>query len=153
MAIGGPASSLRIVRRFDAPPERVFDAWIDPAIAGRWLFTGPTSESHATSMEVRIGGRWTITDVRDGVTYTAIGEYVEIDRPRRLVFTFEMPQFSPNADRVTVEIVPDRSGCVLTLTQEGIDIAGELEQLPPGATGDSASGWGSMFDELAALLG
>jgi len=80
------------------------------------------------------------------------GEYLEIDRPRRLVFTFSMPQFSPNSDRITVEIAPDGDGCLLTFTQEGADIAEELRQLPPGAKVGSEQGWAEMFGRLAAAL-
>ena len=41
----------------------------------------------------------------------AEGEYLEIDRPRWLVFTFRMPQFSDSEDRVVVEIAPLAEGC------------------------------------------
>jgi uncharacterized protein YndB with AHSA1/START domain len=135
--------TLRITRRFDAAPERVFDAWIDPARAGRWLFTTPTSERHSTDLDVRVGGTWSITDRRDGVDYTALGEYVEIDRPRRLVFTFGMPQFSPLSCTVSVEIVADGDGCRLTLSQDSLT----EEALEP-----TRAGWSGMFDALAATL-
>lgn len=85
--------------------------------------------------------------------YTGGGEYLEIDRPRRLVLTFAMLQFSPNSDLITVEIVPRGAGCVLTFTQEGIDISEELRQLPPGVEGGTEHGWRLMFDQLAAALG
>jgi uncharacterized protein YndB with AHSA1/START domain len=133
--------TLRITRRFDATPERVFDAWIDPGRAGRWLFTSPSSERHSTDLDVRIGGKWTIVDRRDGVDYTAAGEYVAIDRPHRLVFTFGMPQFSPLFCTVTVEIVADREGCVLTLSQD---------KLAPDAREPVEQGWSDMFDALMA---
>jgi hypothetical protein len=75
-----------------ASAERVFDAWVNPGTAAKWLFTTPKSEWHNAEMDVRVGGRWTIVDRREGTDYKAIGEYLEIDRPRRLAFTFGMPQ-------------------------------------------------------------
>jgi uncharacterized protein YndB with AHSA1/START domain len=135
--------SARITRRFHYPPERVFDAWVDPKLAGRWLFTSPMSETHDTRLDVRVGGKWTITDRRDGTDYTAIGEYLEIDRPRRLVFSFGMPQFSPEFGKVIVEIVPAGDGCILTLTQESV---------PDNAEAGIVEGWNLMFKGLAAIL-
>jgi uncharacterized protein YndB with AHSA1/START domain/predicted enzyme related to lactoylglutathione lyase len=134
---------IRITQRFEASATRVFDAWTNPGTASKWLFTSPTSESNRTEMDARVGGKWTITDRRGGTDYTGMGEYLEIDRPRRLVFTFGMPQFSPYFNRVIVEIVPEGRGCVLTLTQEGVLAANEkgLEE-----------GWGKMFVNLAATL-
>ena len=135
--------SARLTRRLDAAPERVFDAWLDPQIACRWLFTSPTSQANNTEIDAWVGGKWRITDRRGGVDYMGHGEYLEIDRPRRLVFTFGMPQFSPAFNRVTVEIEPDGTGSILTLTHEGV----------PGT--DKAGlemGWGEMFDHLAAAL-
>ena len=136
-------ATLRMSRRFDASPERVFDAWLDPAIAAKWLFTTPGSESHSTEIDARVGGAWTIVDRRDGVDYRALGEYLQIDRPRRLVFTFGMPQFSDSLNRVTVELTPDGQGALLTLTQEG---------LPPGTESALEEGWRAMFDQMACAL-
>ena len=135
--------SVRLTRRFDASPERVFDAWLQPEIARRWLFTSPASQSHTTEIDPRVDGKWRITDRRDGVDYVGHGEYLEIDRPRRLVFSFGMPQFSPEFNRVTVEIEPDGAGCRLTLTQE---------RAPASAQAGLEQGWREMFDQLDAVL-
>ncbi|HEU5101117.1 MAG TPA: SRPBCC family protein [Roseiflexaceae bacterium] len=148
-----PDRFLCMTRRFEAAPERVFDAWLSPEVARKWLFTSPFDEAYHAELDARVGGRWTITARRGGMDYTALGEYLEIDRPRRLVFTFTMPQFSPNSDRLTIEIVPDGAGCILTLTQAGVDIANELRLLPPGIQGGTEKGWIEMFDILAAALG
>lgn len=78
-----PDRILRMTRRFDAAPERVFDAWLDPQMASKWLFTSPESEKYEAQIDARIGGRYTITDRRGGKEYTGVGEYLEIDRPRR----------------------------------------------------------------------
>jgi uncharacterized protein YndB with AHSA1/START domain len=132
-----------ITRRFEASPERVFDSWVNLETARKWLFTSPTSERNTTEIDARVGGKWTITDRRDGTDYTALGEYLEIDRPRRLVFTFAMPQFSNEADRIVVEIVPDGTGCVLTLTHE---------LLPADYHEATKDGWGKMFTALDEVL-
>jgi uncharacterized protein YndB with AHSA1/START domain len=137
------ATVLRIERRFDATPETVFDAWLDPRIAAGWLFTAGSSEAHAIGLDPRLGGQW-ITDRRLGRDYQARGEYLEIDRPRRIVFTFGMPQFSPEFCRVTVEIRRDGAGCVLELTQEPV---------PVGDQDGARRGWLEMFDTLAAAVG
>jgi uncharacterized protein YndB with AHSA1/START domain len=135
--------TLRLTRRFAAAPERLFDAWTDPRLAAGWLFTTPASEAHHVEIDLRVGGRWEIVDRRGGVDYRAIGEYLEIERPRRLVFTFGMPQFSDGFTTVVVEIAADGDGAVMTLTQDGLaaDAVAALEQ-----------GWGDMFDTLDAGL-
>ena len=136
--------TLRLVRRFDAAPQRLFDAWTDPQLAAGWLFTTPASEAHRCVLDLRVGGRWEIVDRRDGTDYRAIGEYLEIDPPRRLVFTFGMPQFSDGFTQVTVEIAPDGTGSQMTLTQS---------PLPPEAVAALEQGWREMFDQMAGVLG
>jgi uncharacterized protein YndB with AHSA1/START domain len=135
---------LQMTRRFDASPERVFEAWTDPKIAAAWLFTSLTSEAHHTQLDVRVGGKWEITDRRDGVDYRAVGEYLEVAAPSRLVFSFGMPQFSAAFTTVTVEIAADGNGAVMTLTQAGLD---------PAHVEATRKGWDDMFDELALRLG
>jgi uncharacterized protein YndB with AHSA1/START domain len=136
--------TVRVTRRFDAPPERVFDAWLDPETAGRWLFATATGQMVRTEVDARVGGRYTFTDRRDGEDVEHTGEYVEIDRPRRLVFTFAVPRFSALVTRVVIDIVPQGTGCELTLTHEGV--------LPEYAT-RTEGGWGMILDGLAAALG
>jgi len=146
MSATGAASELRALRmsrRFDASPERLFEAWTDPDLAARWLFTSPTSERHSAELDVRVGGKWAITDRREGVDYRALGEYLEVERPRRLVFTFGMPQFSPAFNKVTVEVDADGAGSMMTLTQE---------DLPADYIPATEEGWRAMFDALAGLL-
>ncbi len=147
-----PDRVLHMTRHFEAAPERVFDAWLNPETVGKWLFVTPADETYTAELDARVGGNWTITARRGGMNYTASGEYLEIDRPRRLVFTFAMLQFSPNTDCITIEIAPSGTGCILTFTQAGIDIATELRMLPPGVEGGTEHGWKLMFEMLAALL-
>ena len=135
-------TTVRVKHRFTASPERVFDAWLDPERARRFLFATPTGQMVVAETDPRVGGHFTFTDRRDGADVVHTGEYLEIDRPRRLVFTFAVPTYSPVVTRVTIEIVPLDSGCELTLTHEGV--------LPEYAEG-SVEGWTRILAGLAAI--
>lgn len=138
-----PNSSVRITRRFPFPAERVFDAWLDPARAAKWLFATPAGDMVRAEVDARVGGRYTFTDRRDGEDVEHTGEYLEIDRPRRLVFTLGVPKYSSEFDRVTVEISPQGLGCELTLIHEtGADWASQ-----------TTYGWTQILQGLAAQIG
>jgi uncharacterized protein YndB with AHSA1/START domain len=134
---------LQVTRQCDASAERVFDAWLDPETAGKWLFATKTGEIVRVEVDARVGGSFNFTDRRDGEDIEHVGQYLEIDRPRRLVFTFGVPKFSSVMTQVTVEIRPTDSGCALTLTHEGV--------LPEWADRTKA-GWGMLLDSLAAAI-
>ena len=111
---------VRVTHHFNASPERVFDAWLDPKTAGKWLFATPTGQMVRVEIDARVGGRFVIVDRRNGEDVEHTGEYLEIDRPRRLVFTFAVPRYSPIFSKVTIEIEATASGCDLTLTNEDV---------------------------------
>jgi len=137
---------LQIVHRFDASPERVFDAWLDADIARQWLFNDASGEIVKASLDARIGGRFSFVRRSADGDLEHIGEYLEIDRPRRLVFTFAVPAISPEHDRVTIEIVRRGTGCELTLTTEMTpDIYAEWGE-------QTRQGWSRMLAALDRLL-
>jgi uncharacterized protein YndB with AHSA1/START domain len=111
-----------ITRTYDAAPERVFDAWLDPAIARRFLFATRTGEMIRAETDPRVGGKFTFTDRRpDMGDVLHTGEYLELDRPKRIAFTFGVPQVSPDFTRVTLDFTPTAGGgCELRLTHSDV---------------------------------
>ena len=75
---------LRISRRFAAPRERVFNAFIDPAALSAWW--GPESMTcPAPKVDARVGGRYELAIYNsEGEAHTVAGEYREIIEPTRL---------------------------------------------------------------------
>lgn len=86
-----PPMEIRATRTFRAPPERVFDAWTDPAKLARWF--GPDGFTTTThEFDLRPGGAWRHT-MRgpDGKEYPNHIVFVAVDRPRRLVYDHVSP--------------------------------------------------------------
>jgi len=139
-------SDLTVSHRYPFPAEKVFDAWLDPKVARRFLFATPEGEMVRAEVDARVGGRFTFVDRRaDMGDVEHVGEYLEIDRPRRLVFTFAVPAYDPNYTTVTVTLAPDGDGgCIATLTHAGV---------PEEWAERSAEGWGMILASLEAALG
>lgn len=108
---------LTVSHTYSASAERVFDAWLDPDKAGRFLFATPDGEMIKVEIDPVVGGGFNFTERRGDDDVAHIGEYLEIDRPRRLVFEFGVPMYSPDKGRVEVDIEGlAEGGCKLTLT-------------------------------------
>lgn len=138
-----PTGTVRVAHRFDVPRERVFDAWLDPAQARRWLFVAPGGQIVRCDIDARVGGRFTIVDRREGEDVEHVGSYLEIARPARLVFSFSVPKFSAVETRVAIDIVPAGTGCSATLTHEGV---------LPDYVERTRQGWTTMLQGLDAAL-
>ncbi len=90
--------TVRIVRDFDAPPDRVFRAWTEKELVERWL--GPKdTPMDLTEWDVRTGGSYRYTASRDGeVIASFYGSFHEVRPSERIVQTFTY-WGSPTASR------------------------------------------------------
>jgi len=110
---------VTVERRFAAAPETLFDAWLDPESLGQWLFRTPAGTLERVEVDPRVGGGFRIDERRDGGVAEHHGEFVELDRPRRLAFDF-WTSFSEERTRVTIAIAAIEGGALLTLTHDGV---------------------------------
>jgi uncharacterized protein YndB with AHSA1/START domain len=138
---------VRVKRQFDARPERVFDAWLDPKLIGQWMFGPALREEQVLriAVDARVDGSFSFLVRRDQQELDHTGKYLEIERPRRLVFTWGVGTASEAESRVTIEIAPQGAGCELTLTHDMHPKWAEY-------AGRTEAGWTRMLDVLATTL-
>ena len=120
-----------------ASPETIWKFLVDPAAAVRWMGV-------SASLDPRAGGRYRVEVLPGDV---ATGEFVELDRPRRLVHTWgwESPSGSvpPGSTRVAFDLIPRDEGTLVRVTHSG---------LPHAAAADRhARGWDHYLSRLAAV--
>ena len=136
-------TSIRVTHSFKVASERVYDAFLDPEKARKFLFATPTGEMVKAEVDARAGGQFLFVDRRDGEDVEHVGEYIELVRPTRLVFDFAVPKFSRQKTRVTIDIAATASGCDLTLTHDGV-LPEYIER--------TKGGWAAILGALATEL-
>jgi len=137
---------VRVTKHFEAPPARVFDAWLDPALIERFMF-GPhlrDEEIIHVENEPRVGGTFSFLVRRDGAEIDHVGEYLTIVRPRKLAFTWGI--LGSESSRVTIEIAPAASGCDMTLSHE-------LHPASAKNKDRTKDAWTKMLEALDLALG
>lgn len=140
----------RVQHVFQASPEQVFDAWINPVSIRRWLSAAlRTMGLPGDILEVRVepwhGGVFHFSDQRDGLVARHWGSYLRFERPRLLAFTWiteEAEEANPSI--VTIQIEARADGCTATLIHT-MDAAWK-DYLPRVELG-----WSNMLHALADL--
>jgi uncharacterized protein YndB with AHSA1/START domain len=107
---------MQITRVFDAPRERVFDAWKRPDLIERWSGCKETAKVEIT-MDFRVGGSFTQKMDIDGAgQHTITGVYDEIIEPEKIAYHVNL---GPATTRVVVEFIEQGRRTKVVLTQEG----------------------------------
>lgn len=136
-----------ITRTFAATPEAVFDAWVTPASFAAWYGgSGVDVPTDSVSMDVRPGGEWKATMIiGNGVPDIHwFGEFVEVDRPGRLVLTLtDRP--GDARELVSVSFNAIDGGTEMVFSQTG----GNLSEAEYERT---AEGWNVFFDALVDVV-
>jgi uncharacterized protein YndB with AHSA1/START domain len=138
--VDSTADGIVVVREvaIAARPETVWEFLVDPDKMVRWMGV-------AASVQPRPGGHYNVEVIPGNV---ARGEVVEVDRPRRLVFTWGWDPSSNSrvpagSTAVEFELLTDPNGTLLRLTHR---------RLPDSAAAAShAEGWAHYLARLAVV--
>ncbi|HEX7252976.1 MAG TPA: SRPBCC domain-containing protein [Thermoanaerobaculia bacterium] len=105
--------SLRMTRTFDAPRERVFQAWTEPEALAKWFAPTAEFQTRIPKFELRVGGAYRIEMQLGDKNNVVVGTYKEIRPPQKLVFTWRWETAATGGDTgdtlVTLEFT-DRGG-------------------------------------------
>ena len=138
---------LRIERTFDAPAERVYDAWTNPEVMRRWYHCGPDWATPEVEVDLRVGGRFRVVMRKpDGSEVELSGEYTGIDRPHLLAMTCTFSD-DPSGAEQSIELSFSETAGSTTVVLVN-------SRIPSEARNDAQRwGWGRCLDELEPVLG
>ena len=139
------AAVVRVRHIMPAPPEVVFDQWLDPDSLMEWMCPRPV-RCVAVTVDARVGGELHFDLDDSGTPTTMTGRFLEIGRPHRLRFTWSISTWrDPTvASIVTVDFEPVGDDQTLMMIEHTL--------LPPDNVDEHRTGWERTLDQLAALL-
>jgi uncharacterized protein YndB with AHSA1/START domain len=126
-----------------APPEAVFHALTDPGELATWWGSPDAYRTHSWRVDLRVGGSWSCEAVRanDGRLSQVHGEYLAVEPPRLLVFTWEPSWEGYARTTIRYDLVPTGAGTRLVVTHSGFASA--------AAAADHGKGWDRVLGWLA----
>jgi uncharacterized protein YndB with AHSA1/START domain len=138
------AHDVEILHTIDAPPVRVFDAWLDPALVQQWFGPG-LGETQPVEIDARVGGSFRIVQIREGQGLVGhSGQYLALDRPGHLAFTWATDD-DDGHDEVHVYIARSTHGSSVRLVHSVDERWKEYAER-------IRSSWSAMLGEMDALL-
>jgi glutathione S-transferase len=132
-------------RTIRAKVERVFDAWTQPEQLRTWWGPRPVTCSDA-EVDLRVGGQFRIVNaLPDGSTVTIHGEFLVVEPPHKLVYTWRMEDGAFESSLVTVTFAP---------RGEGTEVVVVHADIPAEPVRDShEDGWRGCLDGLERHFG
>jgi uncharacterized protein YndB with AHSA1/START domain len=139
------AAIVLVDRVIPAPPRTVFEAWLDPEALRRFMCPAPGTSVTRAECDPRVGGKFLVVMNVGGQDLPHRGEYLEIERYTRIVFTW-LSAHAGEGSRVTLHFAESPGGQTkLTLEHVGLADA-EIRTR-------HHSGWSSILAELSAVVG
>lgn len=113
--------SVSLSRTVPAPAEKIFDRWLIPTWVGSWMFGSHVGNEKVVDLqnEVRPGGTYNFQIKRNGKEFLHDGEYLQIDRPKRLSFSWrEAAKKSAHKSKITLSLDPQDGKTKLRLSMQ-----------------------------------
>jgi uncharacterized protein YndB with AHSA1/START domain len=141
--------TIRIIRDFDAPPDKVFRAWVDPELVVQWL--GPKStEMRIDQFDARTGGNYRYAALQDGKEVAAFyGSFHEVRPSERLVQTFTWEGMPDGVSLETMTFEDLGGGRTRTI---GLSVVENLEARDAIMASGMEVGVYEGYEKLDALL-
>jgi uncharacterized protein YndB with AHSA1/START domain len=128
-----------------APAERIFEALTSPGQRVRWWSAEGRFQTTHMESDLRPGGKWMMRGIGMGQKpFTVVGEYREIERPRRLVFTW-LPDWQEDATESIVRFDLEEKDGVTTVRLTHSGLASESSRA-------SHKGWPLILTLLQAYV-
>ena len=142
-------SAVQVNRVVKASRQRVFDAWIVPELRQQWWAAHPGMSCPFAEIDAKVGGKYRIGMRAPDADqdYITVGEFVEINPPSKLVFTWtwEQPAHGGANTLVTVQFLEVEGGTEVRLTHERFTDQAHADE--------HNQGWNGCLDSLAATIG
>jgi len=141
--------TIRIIRDFDAPPEKVFRAWIEPDLVVQWL--GPKStEMRIDKWDANTGGNYRYVAIQNGEEVAAFyGSFHEVRPSERLVQTFTWEGMPDGVSLETMTFEDLGNGRTRTI---GLSVVENLETRDAIMASGMDVGVNEGYEKLDALL-
>ena len=137
-------TTAQIRKTFPFDCTTVFDAWLEADAVRQFMCPHPGHVSHA-EVDGRVGGAFRIDMTIGEHTLVHTGEYLEISRPDRLVFTWASPATHGQPTQVELDFLDQDGQTELVLKHTGLPSA-EMAQ-------NHTEGWRSILDRMAEAIG
>lgn len=116
---------IRMTRLFDAPPELLYEAMTRPEHVRQWW--GRLGEGYSVpvcEIDLRVGGKWKFVNRHPGGEVTFYGEYLELDPPRRCVFTEIFADFPDSPSVVSSDFLEEdgRTRLIVTVRYQSREV-------------------------------
>jgi uncharacterized protein YndB with AHSA1/START domain len=144
------AHSVSVSRTLQADPDLLFRAWTDPAELRHWWSQAGEGWAFAgASVDLRVGGRYRLAMTGpDGRTHAATGVYREVERPTRLVFTWDWEDPASRIGETVVTVEFRDLGAV------GTEVLISHDRFPDAARlGRHRQGWSELLQLLERHVG